>query len=84
MTAGDDARSWHVAVLSLHRVLLAAAVDGVQASLHRQPFGLVGRRKLLRGELRGGGEPPMPLQLGCRMAADQRRPATRGVPPGRC
>lgn len=70
VTRGDTTTDWLRAGQALYRVLLQAASMGVQASLHSQPFGLLGLRALLREELSGGGEPQMLLQLGIPEQAD--------------
>lgn len=82
LTRGDGPADWLLAGQALHRVLLTAACAGVQASLHSQPFGLMGLRRLLRDELPGGAEPQMLLQIGRPVAGDRDRVSTprRPVP----
>jgi nitroreductase len=60
----DGPADWLLAGQALHRVLLTAAVDGVQASLHGQPTELDGLRRLLQDELLVNEKPQMLLQLG--------------------
>lgn len=76
LTRGDTPVDWLRAGQALHRVLLTVACAGVQASLHSQPFGLLGLRRLVREELTGGAEPEMLLQFGHPVGADAARPAT--------
>lgn len=64
LTRADTRVDWLHAGQALYRLLLTAAAGGVQASLHSQPFGLLGLRRLVRGELTGGAEPQLLLQLG--------------------
>lgn len=76
LTRGDTPVDWLRAGQALHRVLLTVACAGVQASLHSQPFGLLGLRRLVREELTGGAEPEMLLQFGYPVDADAGRPAS--------
>ncbi len=76
LTRGDTPVDWLRAGQALHRVLLTVACAGVQASLHSQPFGLLGLRRLLQEELTGGAEPEMLLQFGYPVDADAARPPT--------
>jgi hypothetical protein len=64
VTPGDRPSDWLTAGQALHRVLLVAAGQGVQASLHGQVPELDGLRRLLRDELLVEGSPQMLLQLG--------------------
>lgn len=76
LTRGDTPADWLRAGQALHRLLLTATCAGVQASLHSQPFGLLGLRRLLQQEFTGGAEPQMLLQLGHMADEQPSRPFT--------
>lgn len=64
LTERDGPTDWLVGGQALHRVLLTAAMDGVQASLHGQATELDGLRRLLQDELLVNEQPQMLLQFG--------------------
>lgn len=75
-TDRDDPQSWLVAGMAMLRVLLRAAVDGVQASLLGPVIDLPSTRALLRSELGLVGHPQMLLRMGYagEIAGTGRRP----------
>lgn len=76
ITRGDAPADWLHAGQALHRVLLTAAAEGVQASLHSQPFGPVDLRHSVRQALTDGAEPQLLLQFGHPVRRNAVGPAT--------
>lgn len=63
-TAGDEPADWLAAGQALERLLLVAAVAGVQASYLNQPCQVAALRPRLRAALPGDGFPQLVLRLG--------------------
>jgi nitroreductase len=79
MTERDGPADWLVAGQALHRVLLVAAAEGLQASLHGQATELDGLRRLLQEELLANEQPQMLLQLGHAPARDSAPTPRRSI-----